>query len=50
MSYKFMACPNHEFSVQFLLPHDKRSMLKWEKVQMMTKVMITKITKMMKRL
>lgn len=32
MSYKFMACPILEFSVHFWVPHDKKSMLKWEKV------------------
>lgn len=43
MSYKFMACLNVEFFVQFWLPHDKKGMLKWEKVQ-------RRVTKVIKRL
>lgn len=43
MSHKFMACPKLEFSVQFWLPHGKKSMLKWDKVQ-------KRVTKMIKRL
>lgn len=43
MSYQFIACPNLEFSVQFWLPHDKKSVLKWEKVQ-------RSVTKTIKRL